>query len=137
MQIDNVYTVLLAAIMPAFLLVLYIWLRDKYQREPFFEIALGFFYGVVSAGIAMCLELLLSWLSFVPDSPTTLLGAAWKAFVGAAIPEELAKLLMLWLLLRVGEEIRWFTSRILSPFWTNRLYDLLNEVFLLSLIAVE
>lgn len=100
MQIDNIYTVILAAILPPFLLVLYIWWKDRYQREPFLELAKAFFYGVISAGIAIVFETALSYMSLVPSEPTTLLQATWKAFVGAAIPEELAKLLMLWLLLR-------------------------------------
>ena len=100
MQIDNFYTVLLAAVLPPFLLVLYIWWKDKLQREPFSQMAKGFFYGIISAGIAIVLETVLSALSLVPNEPATLLGAAWKAFVGAAMPEELAKLFMLWLLLR-------------------------------------
>ena len=53
MQIDNIYTVILAGILPPFALVAYIWWKDKYQREPFFEIALGFVYGIVAAGIAL------------------------------------------------------------------------------------
>ena len=100
MQIDNIYTVILAAILPPFLLVLYVWWKDKYQREPFLEMAKAFLYGVISAGIALLLETALSYMYLVPSEPATLLQAAWKAFVGAAIPEELAKLLMLWLLLR-------------------------------------
>ena len=100
MQIDNIYTVILAAILPPFLLVLYIWWKDRYQREPFLELAKAFCYGVISAGIAIVFETALSYMSLVPSEPTTLLQATWKAFVGAAIPEELAKLLMLWLLLR-------------------------------------
>lgn len=100
MQIDNIYTVILAAILPPFLLVLYIWWKDRYQREPFLELAKAFFYGVISAGIAIVFETALSYMSLVPSEPATLLQATWKAFVGAAIPEELAKLLMLWLLLR-------------------------------------
>ena len=100
MQIDNIYTVILAAILPPFLLVLYIWWKDRYQREPFLELAKAFFYGVISAGIAIVFETALSYMLLVPSEPTTLLQATWKAFVGAAIPEELAKLLMLWLLLR-------------------------------------
>ena len=100
MQIDNIYTVIFAAVLPPFLLILYIWWKDKYQREPFSELAKGFFYGILSAGIALVLETTLSALSLVPDEPATLFQAAWKAFVGAAIPEELAKLFMLWLLLR-------------------------------------
>lgn len=100
MQIDNIYTVILAAILPPFLLILYIWWKDKYQREPFAQMAKGFLYGIISAGIALGLEITLSALYLVPSEPATLWGAAWKAFGGAAIPEELAKLFMLWLLLR-------------------------------------
>ena len=96
----NHYLVFAAAVLPAFLLILYIWWKDKYQREPFSQMAKGFLYGVVSAGIALGLETGLQVLQMVPEAPATFLEAAWKAFLGAAIPEELAKLLMLWLLLR-------------------------------------
>ena len=93
-------TILLAAVLPPFLMILLVWWKDKYQREPFGQLAKGFLYGVFSAGIALLLETGLSMLSLVPSDPVTWLQALWKAFVGAAIPEELAKLLMLWLLLR-------------------------------------
>lgn len=92
--------VIFAAILPAFLLVLYIWLKDKYQREPLNLILRGVAYGVLSAGLAIALELLIDALGLIPTQPQGYLQALWKAFVGAAIPEELVKLLMLWLLLR-------------------------------------
>ncbi len=104
----GVYTILFAAILPAFLLVLYIWWKDKYQREPFAQIAKGVLYGVLSAGIAYCLEVGVQVFGLAPENPVTFLQAAWKAFVGAAIPEEAAKLLMLWLLLRHN---RYFDER--------------------------
>lgn len=97
---SNFYIVLLAAVLPAFLLVLYIWWKDKYQREPFGQMAKGFLYGIISAGIALVLETGLQAIALVPAEVNTFFQAAWKAFLGAAIPEELAKLLMLWLLLR-------------------------------------
>ena len=98
MEYVNVYWVIFAAILPSFLLVLYIYLRDKNQREPLGQILKGVLYGVVSAGIAMLLESLLS--PVIPTEPATWLGAVLKGFVGAAIPEEFAKLTMLLLLLR-------------------------------------
>lgn len=97
---SNLNVVLLAAILPAFFLVIYIWLRDQYQREPISQIIRGVLLGVLSAAVAMALEMAISTLGLAPDDPQSFLGAAWKAFVGAAIPEELAKLWMLWLLLR-------------------------------------
>lgn len=105
---DNLYTVILAAVLPPFLLLAYVWWKDKYQREPFSQMAKGFLYGVLSAGIAMALEMGLSALSLVPEPPANFLQALLKAFVGAAIPEELAKLFMLWLLLRKN---RYFDER--------------------------
>lgn len=97
---NNIHTVILAAVLPPFLLVLYVWWKDKYQREPFSQMAKGFLYGIISAGIAVALETLLQLFSLVPAEPQSTLQAIWKAFLGASIPEELAKLLMLWLLLR-------------------------------------
>lgn len=93
------YTIVFAAILPAVLLVFYIWLRDKWQREPLSQILKGVLYGVMSAGIAMVAELFVSAIGLTPE-PGSTLGAFWKAFMGAALPEEAAKLLMLWLLLR-------------------------------------
>lgn len=88
------------AVLPAFLLVVYIYWRDKYRREPVAQLARAFVYGIASAFIAIVLESLIGVLPFVPDEPTTILGAALKGFVGAAMPEEAAKLLMLWFVLR-------------------------------------
>ena len=92
--------VLFCAVLPAFLLVFYIYLRDRYQREPFSQILKGVFFGVLSAGIAMFLESTIQSLGLTTTSASTWFGAMWNAFVGAAMPEEAAKLLMLWLLLR-------------------------------------
>lgn len=91
--------VIFAAILPAFLWVVYIWWKDKYQREPISLILRGVAYGVLSAGFAAALEGLIMALGLIPE-PHCFLSALWKAFVGAAVPEELVKLLMLWLLLR-------------------------------------
>ena len=95
----NLYIVILAAVLPAFLLVLYIWLKDKYQREPLRYILRGVAYGVISAGLAYWLESLIGALGLIGE-PRFFLGAIWNALIGAAIPEEFVKLLMLWLLLR-------------------------------------
>ena len=92
--------IIFAAILPAILLVAYIYWKDKYQREPLNLILRAVAYGVLSAGLAIALESLIIALGLIPEEPHSFLGALWKAFVGAAIPEELVKLLMLWLLLR-------------------------------------
>lgn len=93
------YTIIFAAILPAFLLVFYIYLRDRYQREPLSQVLKAVLYGVFSAGIALVLEESIQMVGLIGVA-STWLGAVWNAFVGAAMPEEAAKLLMLWLLLR-------------------------------------
>lgn len=100
--------ILFAAILPAFLLVVYIYICDRYQREPLSQIIRAVLYGVLSVGIALALEVFVGAIGLCPE-PHSLLSAFWKAFVGAAIPEEGAKLLMLYLLLRNN---KYFDERI-------------------------
>lgn len=94
-----IYPILFAAVLPAILLVIYIFLRDKFQREPLSQVLKAVAYGVVSAGLAYVLENVIAAFGLT-GGVHTWIGALWKAFMGAAIPEEAAKLLMLWLLLR-------------------------------------
>ena len=99
---NDLLLIIFAGILPAILLVLYIYWKDKYQREPFIQIVRGFAYGVVSCIIALLLEIAINWIIGV--MPEGWRGALLEAFVGAAIPEEAAKLLMLWLLLRFNPD---------------------------------
>lgn len=92
--------ILFAAVLPAFLIVVYIYIKDKYQREPMAQIIRGVAFGVVSAVIAILLEAVIKWI--IGEMPEGWRGALIDAFVVAAIPEEAAKLLMLWLLLRAN-----------------------------------
>ncbi|MBR1516143.1 MAG: PrsW family intramembrane metalloprotease [Paludibacteraceae bacterium] len=87
-----------AGILPAILLVAYIYWKDKYQREPISQIVRGFAYGIVAAIGATLLETAIMWL--IGTMPEGTGGALLQAFVVAAIPEEAVKLLMLFLLLR-------------------------------------
>lgn len=90
---------LLAAMLPAFILFWYVYSRDI-TPEPKNVVIKGFIFGVI-ATIASTLISgpLLKWGLF-ENNPETFWGAMKTAFFGAAIPEETAKLLMLWLLLR-------------------------------------
>ena len=92
--------IIFCGILPAILLVFYIYLRDRYQREPLGQILKAVLFGVISAGIAIVMESTEQSVGLLIPEPATWIGALWNAFVGAAMPEELAKLIMLWLLLR-------------------------------------
>ena len=89
-----------AAILPALLLFLYIWWRDP-QKEPLKEL-----FKALALGVAICmpvafLEYGIKALLFGANGePTTLFGTTAEAFFVAALPEEGAKLLALWLIVR-------------------------------------
>ena len=93
------YLMLAAALLPAILLGLYIW-----RKDPVPEPARWIFRALL-AGVIICLpvafaEQYISGLLFPNGSPTTLFGTTVQAFLVAAVPEECAKLLALWLVLR-------------------------------------
>ena len=93
------YIMLIAALLPALLLFLYIWKKDA-QPEPFKWLFRALIAGVIICIPVACVEnVILHWL-FVGGEPTTLFGTTIEAFCVAAIPEETAKLIALWLVLR-------------------------------------
>lgn len=94
---------LIAALAPVGVLLWYINNKDKNQPEPTGWLVKAFGYGVVS--------ILLTFVILVPieaifgsgsdtDEYASVFDAFANAFLSAAIPEELAKFIMLWLLLR-------------------------------------
>lgn len=89
------WLLILAAIAPVILLLIYMWVKDMRQPEPVKWILKAVLYGVLSAFLVV--------LVMYPIPGVAIRGwltAAYNAFCMAAIPEESAKLLMLWLLLR-------------------------------------
>ena len=89
-----------AALLPALFLLMYIFKRDP-QKEP-----LSALLKAVLAGVAICVpvagvEYFIHAYLFGPgNTPATLMGTTIEAFCVAALPEEAAKLFVLWLLLR-------------------------------------
>ncbi len=95
------FIVFIAAILPAIVLIVHIYNRDKWQKEPPRQLFKAFVYGVGSAMIV----LLLPAFGLVSATPGTSISAQiGNAFSTAAIPEEMAKLFMLWLFLRKCKE---------------------------------
>lgn len=96
----NTLIILIAALLPAVLLWLYIWKKDA-QPEPTSWLVKAVMWGVAICMPVATLELLIQTLIFgVDGGPTTLIGTTVDAFFVAALPEESFKLLALWMLLR-------------------------------------
>lgn len=92
--------VIALAVLPALILLYYVYQQDKLQREPVKNLVKAFFYGGVSVFASLLISVPLMNLGFFPQEINTFWGAFCCAFFGAAIPEETAKLLLLWLFLR-------------------------------------
>lgn len=91
--------ILLSALAPVVVLMAYVLIKDRKHPEPFKMIVKGFVYGCISVAVALIIVLVLHLLR-----PNIIEHAFWgaiaDAFLNAAIPEEAAKMLMLWLLVR-------------------------------------
>ena len=99
-MIMNTLLMIIAALLPAILLFVYIWKKDS-QPEPASWLVKGVLWGVVICFPVSILEMGIETLLFGNGGgPTTLFGSTVMAFLVAALPEETFKLLALWLLLR-------------------------------------
>ena len=92
--------ILLAALLPAILLWIYIWKKDP-QNEPTSRLVIATLLGVVICIPISFVELGIDAIMFgIDGEPTSLAGTTAMAFLSAALPEEAIKLLALWLVLR-------------------------------------
>ncbi len=97
------WIILGAAIAPALLLLWYVYSKD-FNPEPRRMVFKGFLYGCASVFVSTLISGPLLDAGLFVNTPQTLLDAVKVSFFGAAVPEESAKLLMLWLLLRRSPE---------------------------------
>lgn len=100
--------VLIAALAPVAVLIYYIYRRDKYQKEPVKELLKAFGLGIMSVFASLLISTPLGSMGIYGNEPSTLWGALSTSFFGAAVPEEIAKFLMFWLLVRKN---RFFDER--------------------------
>ncbi len=94
------FYMLLAALAPAIICGVYIYTHDRKAPEPTKLLLKTFGYGILSIPVALLLASLLTQAGLVPEEMYTFGDCVATAFFGAAIPEEIAKLLMLLLVLR-------------------------------------
>ena len=87
--------VLLASLAPVFIILFYIYFRDKYDREPLGMLIKALLLGIVIVIPVIFVERML--MTMMPQS-SKVAEAAYHAFVVAASTEELFKFLALYLL---------------------------------------
>jgi len=92
---------LLLALAPVAILLSYIWLRDKYEREPWSMLVKALVLGALSViPILFVEEFLMGYINLFSG----LMRPFWNAFVVAACSEELFKFLFLYLLIWKSRE---------------------------------
>ncbi len=93
-------SVIVLAVLPALILIYLVYQQDKLQREPTRNLVKAFFYGCASVLASLCISVPFMRLGLFPTEIHSSMDAFRCAFFGAAIPEETAKLFLLWLFLR-------------------------------------
>lgn len=96
----NNYIILLIALLPVVILVYYIYHKDKKSPEPTGQLVKAFLWGILSVPLSLCISIPLGLIGVYPTETTSILGSISTAFFGAAVPEEIAKFFILWLLMR-------------------------------------
>lgn len=92
--------IIITALLPVAILLFEIYRKDKASPEPAGQLVKAFGYGVVSALLVLPIGLIAESAGLYQESVYGLTSGICSALLQAAIPEETAKLLMLWLLLR-------------------------------------
>ena len=85
-------TLLGLTVLPVFLLMLFIYFQDKYQKEPIKTLLKAFFGGMLAIAFTMALDTTIEFtLGMVPGLSNTVF---YDAFLTAGVPEELSKFLI-------------------------------------------
>lgn len=94
------YIILFSALLPVAILIFYIYCKDHKKPEPPKQLYKAFFWGILSVFLSLIISGPFKALGLFPNTPGNMLGALSMSFLGAAIPEECAKLFVLWIFLR-------------------------------------
>jgi len=114
---------LIIALAPVVIILVYVYIRDKYEKEPWGLLLKTFLAG---AFITLPIIILEGGLSSIGQGLTGLWDAAYNAFVVAAFSEELFKFLVIYFLIRR------------SPHFNERFDGIVYAVFVsLGFAAVE
>ena len=99
-RLMNVIVMIAASLLPAVVLLLYIWMKDT-QKEPTYMLLKAVAWGIGIVIPVVVVETMIKMMLFGQGgSPTTLADTTALAFLVAAIPEETFKLLALWMVLK-------------------------------------
>lgn len=90
------------ALLPVVILVGFLMWKDRFNPEPLSQLLKALFYGALTIPCSLFFSYLISFYVYIPEGLEfhSVEDALVTATLGAAVPEESAKLLLLWLFLR-------------------------------------
>jgi RsiW-degrading membrane proteinase PrsW (M82 family) len=94
------HIIVVTALLPVIICLAYLFYKDRKSSEPPRQLLNAIMYGPLSILLSLCLSIPFRFIGLYPETITSLFDAVRTAFFGAAIPEEMAKLFCLWLVLR-------------------------------------
>lgn len=124
----DIFYKLFIALLPVAILMFYIFKRDT-EKEPIKEIWIAFGFGVLSVFVALGIISIFKYIGIVPKDTSTVIRAIWDAFTHAAIPEEIAKFIMLWLFMRRCKEYDQYMDGIVYAVCISLGFAALENIF--------
>lgn len=124
----DIFYKLFIALLPVAILMFYIFKRDT-EKEPIKEIWIAFGFGVLSVFVSLCFSVPAENIGLYSEDPATIIGAISKSFMGAAIPEEIAKFIMLWLFMRRCKEYDQYMDGIVYAVCVSLGFAALENIF--------
>ncbi|MBQ9253777.1 MAG: PrsW family intramembrane metalloprotease [Bacteroidales bacterium] len=94
------FFIILAAVLPVIVLLIYILRKDSIQPEPPKYLIKAFVFGLLSVLFSFAFSIPLSRLLEINDNVATVTDSVITSFFSAAIPEELAKFILLYIFVR-------------------------------------
>lgn len=124
----DIFYKLFIALLPVAILMFYIFKRDT-EKEPIKEIWIAFSFGVLSVFVSLVFSVPAENIGLYSEDPATIIGAISKSFMGAAIPEEIAKFIMLWLFMRRCKEYDQYMDGIVYAVCISLGFAALENIF--------
>jgi RsiW-degrading membrane proteinase PrsW (M82 family) len=115
------------SVFPVIVIMIYIYLRDKYEKEPLWLLIKAFAGGILSA-VATIL-FFVPFHNSLPEFQNVFAYAMFKAFFGAAIPEEIFKFIFLYLIIWRNRNFNEYYDGIIYAVFVSLGFACLENIF--------
>ena len=120
------------AVFPVIFLLVFIYRKDKYAKEPISLLMLALFMGMLSTIPASLMEGIMSFI-YMPDESDVIAYGLYNGFAVAGVCEELCKLLFLsWAIWRKPDFDEWFDGIVYSVFVSLGFAGVENVMYVLG-----